>query len=47
MGINCDKCDEPIRDGDEAFICDHCEALYCERCHNDLKLCPNCDEEMA
>lgn len=46
MGISCDKCDEPIRDGDEAFTCDECNGLFCENCHSQLKLCPNCDAEL-
>lgn len=48
MGINCDECDEPIRDGEYFYPCsnDKCPAGFCQRCYEDLKLCPECDEEI-
>ena len=46
MRQRCEKCDLPLAEGDEAFICSY-ECTFCKECAASMEcVCPNCGGEL-
>jgi len=47
MKERCEKCDDPLSDAGEAYICSY-ECTYCPDCTAKLEnVCPNCSGELV